>query len=129
MINWDKPKKVHDPEDMPSFDGGPPGGYVPNMTEEDMRSWKGKIVGKKLKQPQVELRKTFGEHFGGAYAQVLIIVSLTGTGFKYGYYDRDQTKDVNIHISMNGAAHMTFEQLDEMNEAIEEAKQLLTTLL
>lgn len=121
MINWDKPKKVRTTEEhnkMYSSDSGIPGTYVPNMSEEDLYSWRGKLVGQRTGFPHVELRKAFT-------ADVLIYVSL-GEGFKISKYEGpDQTKGINVRISSNAAISLTFEELQELNLVIEEAKEKL----
>ena len=46
-INWDKPKKARSTSahnQMNSSDSGVAGTYVPNMSDEDRHSWKGKLV-------------------------------------------------------------------------------------
>ena len=122
ILSWDKPKKLRTNEQhatMYASDGGPPGTYVPNMSDEDMEKWKAKLTGTRRGVPQVEIRKSFSN-------QMLIIVSLGG--YSYKYYTPENTKDKNIHISLNGPLQMTFEDMQEMNAAIEEAKQFLQNL-
>lgn len=83
ILRWDVPKKVKTVEqwrESYGFDGGPAGGYMPNMSEADQLSWKAKITGKKLGYPQVEIRKTTERG-----RQVAIIVNL-GLGYNYKYY-------------------------------------------
>lgn len=122
ILSWDKPKKatskeVHDANHV--FDGGPVGGYVPNMSDEDMGKWKAKLTGTRRGHPQVEIRKTLG-------SQILLIVSLGG--YTYKYYTPENTKDKNIHFSTNGPLQMTFADIHEMYGAIEEAKEYLQNL-
>jgi hypothetical protein len=126
---WDKPKRVRDSSDQYTFDGGPIGGYVPNMSDEDRSKWKGTVVGKTLKKPQIELRKTFSATCGrwGNAASVLIIVSL-GDGYKYKHLEREDTKGINIHFSTNSAILTTFEGMQEVATVIEEAKNYLVSM-
>lgn len=122
ILSWDKPAKLRSSEEhaaIYSSDGGPPGTYVPNMSEEDMGKWKAKLTGTKRGFPQIEIRKSFSN-------QMLIIVSLGG--YSYKYYTPEKTKDKNIHISVNGPLQMTFEEMQEMNVAIEEAREFLQNL-
>lgn len=130
ILVWDKPKKARSSEkhaEMFVADGAPPGTYVPNMSKNDMDKWKAKLVGKTKNVPQVEIRKTCRG------SQMLIIINL-GTGYNYGYYksESDQwgrdTKGINIHISMNGPCQMTFSEMDEMKQAIDEATEYLKAL-
>lgn len=181
ILRWDKPKKVMTAQQWGEhygFDGGPIGGYSPNMSEADQLSWKAKITGKKLGFPQVEIRKTTERG-----SQVVIIVNL-GEGYNYKYYRavnddyakyvdyndyvtqqgdyyhkkypqqyptlqdgidfikdcgaedgeaqfwqcKYPTKDINVHIATNGPIQMTFEELQDMQKAIDEAKVALNAL-
>lgn len=169
ILRWERPKKVQTVEQWAEsygFDGGPKGGYVPNMSEADSLSWKAKITGKKLGFPQVEIRKS--TRYG---SQIVLIVNL-GKGYnykgivaeneryknttleqykaEYGYmYEEDRaeggyfagrdieldyqrhafpTRGINIHISTNGPIQMTFDEMQELNDAISEAKQALASL-
>lgn len=172
ILRWDVPKKVKTVQqwrESYGFDGGPDGGYQPNMSEADKLSWKAKITGKKLGYPQVEIRKTTERG-----SQVVIIVNLGG-GYNYKYYRAEQeereqqyllslgiateddyvaeyftkkqfypteqetresyrrtrnpTRGINIHIATNGPIQMTFDELADMQAAIEEAKVALTSFL
>lgn len=78
VLFWGKPKKVRSKEEWEEhygFDGGPKGGYMPNMSEEDEAKWKAKITGTKLGYPQVEIRRN----------GVVVIVNL-GKGYNYKQY-------------------------------------------
>jgi hypothetical protein len=128
---WDKPKKKQSTEVWKEdnvFDGGPPGGFVPNMGDEDTKRWKAKVVGTKTGYPQVEIRKSVKG------SQLLVIVNL-GEGYSYknwhpgppeeranGYKDWGSTQGINIHLSMNGGFQMTFAELEELHQAVAEAK-------
>lgn len=178
ILRWDKPKKIMTAQQWGEhygFDGGPIGGYSPNMSEADQLSWKAKITGKKLGFPQVEIRKTTNHG-----SQVVIIVNL-GEGYNYKYYraiedsytkyadyqdylnqeglhyhqkypnqyptlqdgidlikkcgdearfwqSKYPTKGINVHIATNGPIQMTFEEMIDMQRAIDEAKIALTSL-
>jgi hypothetical protein len=129
ILSWDKPKQKQSVEEWKnqSFDGGPAGGYLPNMSDDDMNKWKAKLIGKTTSSPQVEIRKTIKG------TQLLVIVNLGG-GYKYGSHDRvpdrwgRSTQGINIHMSMNGAAQMTFQEMEELQQAIGEAKAYLENL-
>ena len=119
ILMWDKPKKVKTKEQWENdggFDGGPVGGYLPNMSDEDQARWKAKLVGVKSGHPQVEIRKTTRG------AQMLLIVSL-GDGYTYKYYK--DVKGVNVHIALNGPGQMTFDDMAEMSQAVTEARAAL----
>lgn len=108
VVNWNKPARLNTPAvhaAMHEFDSGPPGGYVPNMSEEDARTWRGKLIGGN--DPRVELRKTIG------HTQVVVVVRLTT---KFGQ---------NIEMSANGRIQLSFSDMDEMQQVIAEAKQKL----
>lgn len=122
ILSWDKPARVKSTKDWKSLsaEGAPPGVYTPNMSEADMEKWKAKLVGHKVGQPRVEIRKTAG-------AQILIIVSLTGTEYpdKYGKVGGE---DMNVQISANSQIHMTFEDFSHLQEAVAEARKALEDL-
>jgi hypothetical protein len=132
VLNWTKPAKKLSPKEWANsygFEEGPTGGYVPNMSDEDMKRIKPKLIGKTTDHPQIELRKTFG-------AQLIVIVSL-GNGYNYKGFKADSKKDdwksgqhtkgFNIHWAANGPIQMTFAEMDEIYAAIAEAKEVLTT--
>jgi hypothetical protein len=130
IVMWDKPKQVMSKEEWKgiSADSAPPGVYSPNMNEEDMATWKGKVVGATLGHPQVELRKTFGAYFppepgefcGHSCTSNMVIILSKKGGFQYKQIKREYSKDYNVLIAMNGNAVMTFAELDEMKKAIDE---------
>lgn len=132
VLNWDKPKKKLTTKEWANsygFEDGPTGGYVPNMSDEDMKRIKPKLVGKTTDHPQIELRKTFQS------TQVIIIVSL-GNGYNYKNFNADAKKDdwqsgqytkgFNVHWAANGPIQMTFAEMNEIYAAIAEAKEVLT---
>ena len=108
---------------------GPTGGYQPNMSDADAATWRAKETGMKSGFPQVEIRKSFKS------AQCLIIVNL-GKGYKYKSYEPVKgpnswgtpTRGINVHMSLNGPLQMTFKDVEEMQEAIQEAKDYLAAL-
>jgi len=113
MINWNKPKKIRSTEEhnaIYSSDSEVAGTYVPNMSDEDMESWKGKSIGGNDRR--IELRKTF--RVATYYAQVLIVIR-----------PGDDEETPNILMSTNGKIAMTFEMWEELKEVIEEAKREL----
>ena len=130
------------------FEDGPTGGYMPNMSDEDAAKWKAKLTGTKLGFPQVEIRKSLK----GA-CQLTCIVNL-GAGYNYKYSRalsekyhgktptdfpgwginqaeidaraaRDSTAGIQVHLSLNGPAQLTFDEMAELNEAVLEAKAYL----
>lgn len=132
VLNWDKPKKVRTPEQNAEnygFEDGPTGGYQPNMSDADAASWKAKETGMKTGFPQVEIRRTIRG------TMCLIIVNL-GKGYKYKHYEpvptkswgSSSTKGLNVHMSLNGPLQMTFKDVEDMQTAIQEAKDYLASL-
>jgi hypothetical protein len=122
ILMWDKPARkvsVQEWKDDYGFEDGPAGGYIPNMSKADEKRWKAKLTGTKLGFPQVEIRKTAGA------SQMTIIVNL-GQGYNYKQY---KVRDgINVHVALNGPAQMTFEETNEMHQAIQEAKTYLEGL-
>lgn len=126
LLNFDKPAKV---DVGGGFDGGPKGGYVPQMSTADAQRWKAKRLNAVKPNDRIELRKNFGS------TQVFMIVALDGWDLSgknefrkgrdpKGYYSTD-TRGLNVRMSMNGPLLMTFETFAEFNQIVEEAKALL----
>jgi hypothetical protein len=144
VLLWERPKKRMTSEEWRgiSFEDGPAGGYMPNMSPDDERRWKAKLSGTTTGFPQVEIRKRAGE------ALILIVVNM-GAGYamkgrtpkhdpsKIRRYDEDRiprhlelaaletTGGVNVQMSMNGSAFLTFDNMRDMHAAIEEARVVL----
>jgi len=121
ILSWDKPEKIMTTEQWAalSFDDGPPGAYVPNMSTEDRLRWKAKYIGGKY--ARVEIRKTATN-----FTQMLIIVTLTGTPLEWcGWSKKDKGQAVNAKISMNGTSCFTFEEVEQLQFAIAEAQAVL----
>lgn len=124
LLNFEKPKRV---DKDAGFDGGPIGGYVPQMSNEDARRWKATRINQGKENDRIELRKSFANG-----TQVFMIVALDGwdfsskNEFRYKKTNYDTiTKGLNVRMSMNGSLLMTFEQFSEINQIVEEAKSLL----
>lgn len=127
VLHWKKPEKIMSVEEWRriSADDAPPGVHVPNMSEADKQRWKAKHVGGKY--PRVEIRKTASV----SQTQMVLVVSLTGTPMgKNAWQSRldktvDEDHDVNVRLSMNGTAKLTFEELEQMSEGVAEARRVL----
>lgn len=129
ILMWEKPEKVLSTEDWKaiSADSTPPGVYSPNMSQEDMKKWKATLKRKTKENPYIEIRKSTSARGQkpneelkwrsetSFSAQILIIVSL-GEGYSYKQYE---IQGVNVQISMNGQATFMFEEIAELNQAIE----------
>jgi hypothetical protein len=139
LINFGEPKKLmsaKDHADSYGFDGGPAGGYMPNMSAADAERWKAKHINSGKENARIELRKTFtGIYNNQCRTQVTIFVALDGWDYaakyenrtgdrKDGYFYTD-TRGLNVRMSMNGPLLMTFEQFAEINQIVEEAKAIL----
>lgn len=81
----------------------------------------------------VEIRKTL--NLG---VSLTLIVSL-GTGYKYknyqppgvrrpGHYGSYKTEGVNVHMALNGGGQLTFAEMVELQEAVQEARVVLENL-
>ena len=121
LIMWDKPKKLvpsSDHNERYSSDTGIPGTYVSNMSNEDKKRWKGKIVNKKFSFCHIEIRRHFKN------CNLLMLVCLKG-------YNRGSDKNrefEGVKISVNGSMHLSPQDLIEFNEVIREAKNILNEL-
>lgn len=133
LLNFDKPQKV---KIDAGFDGGPDGGYVPQMDKSDAERWKAKLFNAGKENARIELRKTFtGVNNGQGASQVFMIVSLDGwdlaakheqrSAMKKGYYMGTDTRGLNVRMSMNGPLLMTFDTFNEIDQIVNEAREHL----
>lgn len=127
ILSWDKPKRARTPKEHAETFGAedaPPGVYVPNMSDEDAEKWKAKVTGQKRGILQVEIRKRIR-----STQLTLIVCSKGGYVHKWhGETDRHPTEGINIHLSINGPLQMTFHEMDEMQDAVAEARLALLNL-
>ncbi|GEM_PF-2004128 len=125
VLMWEKPPHTMTPEERRkhfSSHSGIPGTYVPRMPEEDIKKWKATLVETKTGHLQVEVRKD----------AALFIISLGG-GYKHRGYGPDalrgyNTLGKNIHIAVSGALQWTWQDMEEFQLAIAEARSLLEEL-
>ncbi len=133
LLDFTKPTKV---DVGGGFDGGPEGGYIPQMGKKDAERWKAKPFNIGKENARIELRKTFtGVVNGQGSTQVTMFVALDGWDYaaKHEYrrandgkdYFHNDTRGLNVRMSMNGPLLMTFEQFAEINEIVEEAKRYM----
>jgi hypothetical protein len=119
------------------FDGGPEGGYVPQMSTTDAQRWKAKQFNLGKENARIELRKTFsGVNNGQGSTQVTMFVALDGWDFASksehrtaanadsGWFHND-TRGLNVRMSMNGPLLMTFDQFREIEQIVFEAELYL----
>lgn len=131
ILDFNKPTKINQGG---GFEGGPTGGYVPQMSDADNRKWKAKHINKGKAGERIEIRKAFGP------TQILIFVAKDGWNYseKHEVADHDHnwsrrpngrpevgTKGKNVRVSMNGPLKLTWDEYNELTQAIEEAKTLL----
>jgi hypothetical protein len=121
LIDFDKPKKVRSSEDhnqMHSSDSGVAGTYVPNMSDEDRKKWKGKHI--KGTDERIEIRKTIS----GVQLLIVVYKDVRFTHWKVNQEEWYKNHN-NVRLSMNGKLDMTFAEYDELTKVVEEAKILL----
>lgn len=125
LLNFDKPKKV---KIDGGFDGGPEGGFIPQMSDTDAKRWKAKAFNLGKEGARIELRKTFGS------SQVFIIVALDGWDLAAKNEHRraptrsnwhTDTRGLNVRMSMNGPLLLTFEHFAEIDQIVKEAHDYL----
>jgi hypothetical protein len=123
LIDFDKPKKIRSTEEhnkMHSSDSGVPGTYVPNMSEEDTKKWRGNhIKGQRIDQ-RIEIRKTIG----GTQLLIVVYKEKRFTDWRVSQTEWNKNHN-NVRLSMNGKLDMTFDEYDEFVKVIEEAKTIL----
>jgi hypothetical protein len=135
LLTFDKPAKVTIDA---GFDGGPVGGYVPQMSQSDAQRWKAKHFNLGKENARIELRKTFtGIKNGQGSSQVFMIVALDGWDLAAKHehrrafvrgddeYFHNDTRGLNVRMSMNGPLLMSFEQFAEINQIVQEAHEYL----
>ncbi|MFA5153773.1 MAG: hypothetical protein WC554_14525 [Clostridia bacterium] len=142
ILDFSIPKKVRSTKEHNETydsDSGIPGTYVPNMSEKDKHRWKAKHV--KGDNERIEIRKTFT-------SQLLIVVykkpyqpkrpefpEYDGGGKDFYWeqankiysaaMDDYEKSHRDVQMSMNGKLDLTFEEWEEMIEAINEARFIL----
>ena len=120
ILSFEKPKKVRSTEEHNNTfmsDSGIAGTYVPNMSKEDKERWKGKHI--KGDDERIEIRKSLNG------VQMLIVVYRRARITPTKDWRERQKDHNNIRISMNGKVDMLFHQFEEMQQVIEEAKEIL----
>ena len=133
LLDFTKPAKV---VIEAGFDGGPEGGYVPQMGKADAQRWKAKHFNLGQENARIELRKTFtGIGNGQGSSQVFMIVALDGWDLAAkherrrepapGEYFGTDTRGLNVRMSMNGPLHMSFAQFAEITQIVQEAREYL----
>lgn len=123
LLDFNKPKKIMSEKeraDKYSSDCSVPGTYVPNMSKEDMKKWKGKYV--KGKDERVEIRKSISG------TQLVVIVYKEVRYEECSHWDGEKYQSLvhkNVHISANGKILLTFNEYLELLQVINEAQYVL----
>ena len=142
ILDFDKPKKVRSTKEHNEIyqsDSGVAGTYMPNMSEEDNKKWKAKRINGD--DERVEIRKNFD-------SQLLVIVYKNpfqpaypvfpefDGGSKSEYWEEAnrqysaqhrnwEKSHQNIRISMNGPCQLTLNDWAELQQAIQEAQEII----
>ena len=124
ILSFEKPEKIRSTEEhnkMFSSDCGVAGTYVSNMSEEDRKKFKAKHI--KGEDERIEIRVEMGSN-------ILIIIYKNPKVVKYDFHNyKEYAKNhKNIQISTNGKLDVSFEHLENLKQAINEAKQILNLL-
>lgn len=121
ILDWDKPRKVMSTEEWRtiSADSAPPGVYVPNMSDDDMRKWKAKLIGGK--NPRVEIRKTIvGKPRPAPKRMHSWSPTITNSAQLLIIVDQD-----SVRMSANGTIDMPMTEFTELDIAVKEARMVL----
>lgn len=86
--------------------------------------WKAVHINAGKDDARIEVRRSFDS------VQMLIVVALDGWNIKHELRGGDErghndTTGLNVRISTNGVLKMTFEEMNDVNNAVNEAKQIL----
>ena len=146
ILSFEKPKRLRKTSEhnkMYSSDSGIPGTYVPNMSKEDEKKFKAKHI--RGDHERIEIRVTLG----GANVNIFVFKNKYFPDFpdwpdydeyfkgmddpayieaRKVYYEKEKNfknSHNEIMISTNGKIAISFEQMGMINEAIEEARQIL----
>ena len=122
ILDFEKPKKIRSTEkhnERFSSDSGVAGTYVPNMSEADEKKFKAKhITGE---HERVEIRVTLN----GVNAVIIVYKKANPVKWDYTKQDLWKKRHLSIQFSINGKLDILQFQWDELNQAIDEAKEIL----
>lgn len=124
LLNFNKIEKVmseKEREEKYSSDCNVIGTFVPNMSVEDMRKWKGKHI--KGKDERVEIRKSIN-------GTQLVIIVYKEERYERGFNDYSNKEyelliHKNVHISANGKIILSTLDYEEMIKVINESNFIL----
>ena len=135
ILSFAKPKKARSTDahnKMNSSDCGVEGTYVSNMSQEDKKKWKAKVVGSRSGNHQIEIRS---EQSGSNIVVVVNGEMATAPQYKtrgrdpYQYqYKVHGVEPHQMKISANGPMYFTPDTWLDLQQAIREARQVLVLL-
>ena len=123
LLSFEKVSKVMTEEERVnkySSDSHVPGTYVPNMSEDDMKKWKGKHI--KGKDERIEIRKTV---YGTQLVVIVYKEARTEKDTRYNGEEYEYYVHKDVHISANGKILLDKVEHEELNQVIAEAKYIL----
>lgn len=136
ILMWEKPEKIMTTESWRashSSDCDVPGTYTPNMSPEDEKRWKARLIGKG-EFARVEIRRlgavvtvALGAGFGSKKEPVYKDGEWPPTHHKK-IEPLPETVGVNVQIKTGRVIDLTWNQLAELNSAIKEAREALEKL-
>lgn len=142
ILMWEKPEKILSDEEWKaiSADGAPPGVYTPNMSPDDARRFKAKVVKPKTGPRRVEIRVTVDG------VQVVVMVaaepvpepprpttSMSHEESREAWVAHSRWRNgtpahSGFQMSMNGTVHASTEWWVDLTEAVAEARVVLGIL-
>ena len=132
ILDFTPPKKAQSSADHANsygFDGGPPGGFVPNVARSDLRKFRAKHFNKGKENARIEIK-----HSDRNSTQIALVVGLDGWDYagdnretpKIGQtIQMSHTKGLNVRMSANGSMRFTIEEWLMLTGAVQEAYDLL----
>lgn len=118
ILNFNKPQKVRtsaDHNNMFQSDSGVAGTYVSNMSDNDKRKFKAKHI--KGDHERIEIRVEMNS------ANILVKVFKKANNSNEWKHGQDNHNE--IQFSTNGKIDISLRKWEKLNQAIEEAKQIL----
>ncbi len=125
VLTFAKPKRAQSVEAWKSIsaDGAPPGVYTPNMSEKDQERWRAKLVGTKSGELRIEIRSS-----KSGSQMVIIVAGAKQVELSRNQYRRTTLDPYEIKMSANGPLWFKVEVWKELKAAVQEARDILSTL-
>jgi hypothetical protein len=118
ILTFEKPKKLRSTKEhnqMYQSDSDVAGTYVPNMSEEDQKKFKAKYI--KGDHERIEIRVLIG----GANVNIFVYKEVYWPEWNTDWSKRHK----NVKLSMNSGIQLTFEEWEQIQQVVEEAKNIL----